>query len=1164
MIGSVTRTVWIKAVGTLAFACSLTICSSFIFGQTAGSGAISGTTTDPSGAVVPQVTVTATRSDTGATRTTTTDTSGAYRFPLLLPGTYRLRFSAAGFKIAEVSSASVNVTETTIVDERLELGAKTEKVTVGAATTTSQSEGSTVGEVASEKDVSTLPLTNRNYTQILALAAGVQGSVTNAAVLGRGTQDVSVKGALYNQNNYQQDGAEINNFGTGLASDSGSFYGGIAVPNPDSIQEFKIQTSFYDAGYGRNAGANVNVITKSGGNTIHGSLWEFLRNTVLNANDFFLNESGQPRAAFIQNQFGGTLGGPVKKNKLFFFGSYQGTRQVNGLASAGQATAVLPPLTNDRSAAALGAKFCPQNNPGSSTFFPETVQVACNGSNINPVALNILNAKLPNGTYYIPTPQKILANGLGFSSWSIPAYFTEDQYMINADFLISPKHTLSARVFISEDPWTLSFSGTNPVPGSAYKQRYANETALARLTSVLSPRLVNEARMSFSRIPVHSSTGETLTAPGVGMTPIQKDFDYLPVIQIEGLFTAGGNGIDTYTQNTNQFQWADQLSWTHGRHTIRTGFEAERVQWNWEFIGSARGQLVFLSFADFLLGQSAKTNGSPLGFSNIYAAVGSSYPPGGIPEGLRINSFNSFVQDDFKINNRFTLNLGLRWEYDGLLTDKYGNLTNVWQSLLQTQPIPPPGGTLVGYVVPANFQGPIPQGVYKNNNKTFDPGGAVPLTDFAPRAGFAWQPLATSKLMVRGGAGYFYDRPSGNYFILGITFNSVPKTAGQGGTGAGEALGTLQNPWNPFNAPGWTPRTANFTAGTSSNLGAGIFAESLPTPLLQEYNLNVQYEFPGRLLAELGYVGSHGIHLQDRREINQPDLASPRHPVNGLTTNTTQNAALRAPYPGFATSGLVSLLMVEDNAGMRYNSLVASLKKGFSHGLQFGVAYTWSRSLTDLAGITSFGGMLGSNNVNDLPQMWGPSDISRAQRLVIDYIWNLPSYRGANRFADKFLSGWGVAGVTIGQSGFYMTPTDSSGGTIYGSSGTATGTPCPGITANQLTTSGNITSRLTNYFNNAAFCAPVAIGNGTGYGTLGRGDVTGPGQFNWDAAVLKTTTVGGITESARLDFRAEFFNALNHPQFANPGLAIGSAGFGQITSASVAPRLIQFGLKYSF
>ena len=439
----------------LAFICLLMLCAPYLLAQTAGTGAISGTVTDPAGAVVPRVSVTAVRAETGETRTTTTDANGAFRFSLLLPGRYQIKFSVVGFKAVDVPAAQVSVTETTVVDQKLEIGSQTQEVTVEATATRVQTETSTIGEVVGQEKVSTLPLTNRNYTQILSLAAGVQGNVTNAAVFGKGTQDVIVNGGMGNENSYQQDGIEINTFSAGQAGVVGN-YAGIGVPNPDTIEEFKIQTSLFDAGYGRNPGANVNVVTKSGTNAFHGALWEFLRNTDLNANDFFQNKTGGARSPFLQNQFGGTLGGRIKKDKLFFFGSYQGTRQVNGLAAQGHSSSVLPPLTNNRSAAALGAEFCPQNNPTSKTFFPETVQVACDGSNINPAALNLLNAKFGNG-YYIPTPQTIQANGQGFSSFSIPAYFTEDQYLANVDYVMSPKHTLSERVFIANDPQVMPY-----------------------------------------------------------------------------------------------------------------------------------------------------------------------------------------------------------------------------------------------------------------------------------------------------------------------------------------------------------------------------------------------------------------------------------------------------------------------------------------------------------------------------------------------------------------------------------------------------------------------------------------------------------------------------------------------------------------------------------
>ena len=254
----------------------------------------------------------------------------------------------------------------------------------------------------------------------------------------------------------------------------------------------------------------------------------------------------------------------------------------------------------------------------------------------------------------------------------------------------------------------------------------------------------------------------------------------------------------------------------------------------------------------------------------------------------------------------------------------------------------------------------------------------------------------------------------------------------------------------------------------------------------------------------------------------------------------------------------------------RYNSVIASLKKSLSHGVQFGAAYTWDTDLTNLGGVNLLADQTlvlepsSYNNVNNAKAMWGPNNLGRTQRMVINYSWAIPGSHSKTGFVGKMSNGWSVSGVTIVQTGFHMTLTDSRGGTIYGSVGTSTGTPCPGFTAAQFETTGSVGSRITGYFNPAAFCAPAVIGNGTDYGTLGQGDVIGPAQFNWDAAILKTTIVGGLSESARLDFRTEFFNAFNHPQFANPGLAIGTGTFGQITSTSVQPRLIQFALKYIF
>ena len=437
-----------------------------LLAQSAGTGALTGTVKDPTGAVVPNATVTLTSSDTNQVRTATTGADGSYRFNLLPPGTYRVRFAASGFKGSEVSGITIAVTETPVLDRALEVGAQTDQVTVEANVETLQTASSTLGTTVGSRTATALPLTNRNYTQIIGLSGGANVGVNNATLFGKGSQDVSVNGANINQNNYQMDGVNVINFaGSGTGADSG-IYPGIGIPNPDALEEFKIQTSTYDASFGRNPGANVNVVTKSGTNTIHGSLFEFFRNRDLNANDFFRNRNcglsvialhncdvaGGVKQTLNQNQFGGSVGMPIKKDKLFTFFSYQETRQLNGAGSQGYSSPNLPALpAGDRSntaafQAALGAMYC-----NSATSVANSIRVACDGSNINPVTIAILQLKLPNGSYYVPASGATTA-GLTATSLSTPAQFTEHQAVGNLDYLLNSKNTIAARFFTSQDP----------------------------------------------------------------------------------------------------------------------------------------------------------------------------------------------------------------------------------------------------------------------------------------------------------------------------------------------------------------------------------------------------------------------------------------------------------------------------------------------------------------------------------------------------------------------------------------------------------------------------------------------------------------------------------------------------------------------------------------
>ncbi|MGH9941776.1 MAG: carboxypeptidase regulatory-like domain-containing protein, partial [Pyrinomonadaceae bacterium] len=406
--------------------------------QTASTGALTGEVTDPSGAVVAGIRITLTNEATGEKREVTAQENGNYVVPLLLPGSYRVEFSATGFKQAVKPGLRINVTETASLNVQLEVGNVQEQVTVTSEAQLLQTESSTLGRVADSAVVSNLPLVNRNYTQIVTLSPGIAAEVNNASEIGRGSGGESQgnfrsHGAFGRDNSFQMNGLPINDLQA-----SGGFSGGVAVPNPDAIQEFKVQTGQYDASYGRNAGANVNLVTKGGGNEFHGSAFEFFRNDALNANDFFRNSTGQKRGVLRQNQFGFTLGGPIVKDKLLFFGSYQGTRQLNGVGGGGAITFFSPPLTDNRSRAALGSLFAGQRGFFQNAFGGVGPAILPDGSNISAPAFALLNLKLPNGQFLIPTPQTINPalpfDRQGFSAFSSPASFDEDQFLINLDY----------------------------------------------------------------------------------------------------------------------------------------------------------------------------------------------------------------------------------------------------------------------------------------------------------------------------------------------------------------------------------------------------------------------------------------------------------------------------------------------------------------------------------------------------------------------------------------------------------------------------------------------------------------------------------------------------------------------------------------------------------
>ena len=1158
-------------------AAMLALCVPRMIAQSAGTGALTGILTDPTGAVIPNVTVTLTKADTNQARTTVTGQDGSYKFSLLPPGDYRVKFTATGFKTAEVQSVTINVTETPALDRTLEVGSQSEQVTVEATAEALQTTSSTLGTVVGSRTVTALPLSTRNYTQILGLSAGTSGGVGNATAFGKGTLDLSVNGNDPGKNNFQMDGVAVGNM-TNRAT-SQDLYGiltGLAIPNPDAIQEFKVQTSTYDASYGRNPGANVNVVTKSGSNTFHGSAFEFFRNAQLNANDFFYNRdtcpafSGNcPKQILNQNQFGGTIGGPVKKDKVFFFGSYQGTRQRNGIAAEGLTSAYLPPIpAGDRRAPGFAAALAAENC-GYSTLLPPFLspQLACDGSNISPVALNILNAKNADGSYYFPGSG---TDTYGQRSWSIPATHREDQVVVNGDYLINSKNTLSGRYFYSRDPQTSPLAGQ--LPGTPKFLYYSNTYSVLKLTSIITNSLVNEARASYSYTEAVNLDKMPLgaqTSAEIGQTPISPTSAHPPqLIFIIGGYTAFGN-LDPLNSPTHLYQYADQVSWSHGKHTIRTGVEYEKWAYNLVWPGIQNGILLIGSFNDLLVGQAG----------NILGAILSTKSgPNGPIHGYRMTDVNSFVQDDWKVNAHLTLNLGVRWEYDGTLTDKYANLTNVWLSRLQSVSTLPTGPTsagagYVGYVVPHNYTqhyGTPQDGVLINSNDT----GLrehPPLSNFAPRIGLAWQPGNNGKLVIRAGAGVFYDRVS--TIAMSSAYGNNPPYAANVTYGFPNSQ-TLADPF-PHTPLGFQSRWANFATGQTSALNVPFVSELQHTPLVRQYNFNIQYQFIPSWTLEAGYVGSSGINLEDfSHNYNTAQLASPANPINGQTTNTLENINFRVPYLGFVPTGLLG---TGYDLISNYNSLQVTLRKQFSHGLTMQAAYTWSKSLTN-----STENSANYNNASDLAQQYGPSYFNRPQRFIVNYSYDLP-FGNRPGALGKLIGGWSISGVTTIQDGQALTIEDSNAGTIYGTStgytdsGIARAQMCPGMTYSDIATHGSIDQRLggasggPSYLNAAAFCPPPVIGDGTGFGNTGMGIIQGPGQFNWDFSILKNTP---LFEKHSLQFRAEFFNIFNHAQFDNPNPNsipyqpalpnVSAPNFGQIVNTSVNPRVIQLALKYIF
>jgi hypothetical protein len=1154
-------------------------CALPMYGQTANTGAIAGTVSDPSGALVPRAAVVINSQSTREKRDLATDADGSFSVQFLTPGSYDLTVGAAGFEPFTLKGVQVQITEVSRLKIQLTLSGAKEQIVVSAAPSLLQTENATLGRVIDRETIEELPLVNRNFTEILGLTAGTNTDIVDATQLGAGSQEIRANGARSGDNNFMLNGVDANSYGSNITEITPFGAAGIAIPAPDTIQEFKVQTSLYDAQYGRGGGANVNVETRSGTAEFHGNAYYFGRNEALDANNFFANATGVPRGEFRRSQPGGTLGGPLPwlKNRAFFFVSYQAIRDVNAASLSSSVRSLsLPPIPQVRTPPSLGAIF------GGQTGAFGGVAVAPNGSNINPVALNLLNAKNPDGTFVIPSPQTS-GSGVNYTA-VLPGRYNEDQFNTNFDVNLRTVDRLSMKFFFSNSNQDDPFFGAT-LPGFPAIRSFENRHLSIAETHIFSSRAINQFRFGFSRLAGQGVAGGTLTDQDVGINRFNDPQErIIPQIQVLGAFQLGNSASDRGKTASNNFYISDVIFLSRGKHNLRWGAEIFRNQFN-SLSDHSAGVLTLLSFPDFLLGLPA----GPVGAGGNGTSLSSIFFSGviaGIPDvGQRASAADLFALDDWRVTRTLTMSLGVRVEVNGQQSEVQGRETNFFPQFY----VPPPTGGFTspatsGFVLPGNFSGNAPTGVPRENSTLLNhPIQVHP----EPRIGFAWQPFSSKDLVLRGGYGIYASRISfaGNALLLAL---NPPFALNVSLPGGANAAASLQNPFPNL------PPTSSFPNFLANMLPGPPFAGNrfLRTPTItdpefkestvQHFDLDLQYQHESYVFS-IAYAGAKGTHLALGRNNNQPALASPSNPVNGLTTNSVANAAERVPFVGL--SPLVTRL--ESSGNSIYNSLQATLKKDMSHGLQFLAAYTFAKSIDDAGDSlgAAFGGGFGIpilgqlvyNNQNNVSSQRSVSDFDRTHRLVFNYTWNLPKLVSERSNAiGKSANGWTLSGIMTLQSGLPFSILDSAAGTLFGPATLyTTGDLAPGATLADAGRSGSVSSRVNEFFNTSAFApapfvpdgglidgkCPVS-GGGTIFGNLGRNILRGPDQRDFDVALVKTTP---LTDRVKLIFRWEIFNMLNRPNFANPSNDVSTrSAFGTISALTVNPRIMQYALKLQF
>jgi hypothetical protein len=998
---------------------------------------------------------------------------------------------------------------------------------------------------------------------MLALSPGTVASLPDNTALGRNSQAISVNGARGTQNNLEINGIDANQL-------SNNSSGALAVPAPETIQEFKVQTSLYDATFGRSAGGSVQAVTRSGTTEFHAALYEYFRNEALNANNPFLKAANVERPVLKRNVFGGLLGGPLKSDKAFFFVSYQGTRERNGASDNSLTSSILIArgLTDDRSQPTLLNTFRPT--------FPNGVPA----TSIHPSALALLRIKLDDGKFLIPTPQ---ADGR-YSGSTISTYH-EDQFNANADYRVSGKDWLTVKFFFSNAPEFAAISGVfagTPdndanVPGFGADRTIDNRVFSVQNIHTFGARTINETRVGYSLVYRNSLGRSPVKDSDVGITRANASaYPGLGRISIgTGALVIGNSGTwaDIELDNSS-ITLVDILSISQGRHNIRAGGQVILYGNDFNLQLNRRGSVTFQNFNNFLLGLATNSSNAE--------GIGSRF--------LRAADYSLFLQDDWKLSERLTLNIGMRYELDRPPYETRGALATFDPALYQPRlevdasgnPVGPP---IAGFVQAGNVISQYDVANVPNVDKRIFTN--VDGNNFGPRVGFAFSPLASGRLTLRGGYGVFYSRASLAY--LTNTINAPPTYAVRRSPAGAVVL--LENPFASL------PPQDQFPTFVPGTLSSSTFERRLRTPYFHQYNASLQSALLSNLLLEVAYVGTRGRNLFRNIRINQARLASPQYPITNVVTgqviitNTPTNALPRAPYQGVDIAGFQQF---QNSADSTYNSLQISLTRRLSQGLQLLASYTYSKSIDNASGQNGLDTHITLGNQFDPNANRGVSDFDRTHRLVVSFLWDLPRPAFAERStAGRLLfSDWQIAGITTAMSGQPFDIVDSASGSFYfgANSGVLLSRPSWASGATRDTATSNVPPSY--FFNPSAFVRPVvqagqpipssngmavAGAQGTDIGNVGRNVLRGPSQFNVDFSVIRRFPIG---ESKSIEFRAEFFNLFNHVNLAIPisnfnavpttsisstGQIFGDAGdFGRITATSNNPRLIQVAVKFNF